>query len=400
MISRIPSRCLACSSAVTLRVQVGHELAQPVAIVCPECFTPIRLRLLLDAPPHVGVEFQENCEASDEEGQVVNVGVGFMISRARLHDELYFPVMDLPKPDEAVLQAMGDARPEGSKGPLMLDLVELLGGLPGSKDIWRALRTAYGFSRTEQDDRMRALLRKYAPDDIQDADLKIEPALAGFFVRFLSPYGDIALRRLTAECARIRLVNEGEFLRLREDFRRKRLDRMDQYVDLFDHFFRAYEEFNQALLYVRKGLPLPDDAYAPSTDFESTRMYYGEAFEVLGSHIDLLAALNNIALGRPFDQLGLISLQAYRTTDKGRRTDTLAANPELHWVVAEYDNSLRNASHHRWLRLSRDRSHLSYQEGGRGDLKTLSYADYLRQCCAITSQLMVLAALELALLTD
>ena len=63
-------------------------------------------------------------------------------------------------------------------------------------------------------------------------------------------------------------------------------------------------------------------------------------------------------------------------------------------LVSEYDNRLRNASHHRWLRLSDDRSEISFREGGNGAVRRLSYAEYLHHCCAITTQLMLLAGLQ------
>lgn len=121
---------------------------------------------------------------------------------------------------------------------------------------------------------------------------------------------------------------------------------------------------------------------------------------MLGSNIDILAAVNNILSGRPLEQLEHISLRKYRESDKGRRNETLKANPELSRLVAEYDNRLRNASHHRWLRLSHDRSEIAYQEGGNGARQTISYAEYLRRCCTLTAQLMILASVELVVLPD
>ncbi|TLY49671.1 MAG: hypothetical protein E6K53_12985 [Gammaproteobacteria bacterium] len=220
-----------------------------------------------------------------------------------------------------------------------------------------------------------------------------------FLVRFLEPDGAAKLERAVNEFRRIRDQNPLEFDRLLADFRPARWDRMDEYIDVLDHFFRAYDEFNQTLLYVRRGIPMPEDPYAPSVDFEHTKMYYGDAFEVLGSSIDLLAAANNIGSGRPFDRLNVIALQVYRGSDKGRRNETLATNPELAWLVNEYDNRLRNASHHRWLRLSDDRSEISYREGGNGAARSISYAEYLHRCCAITAQLMLLAAIEASALS-
>lgn len=400
MISRIRLRCLACQHAVTARVQVGHESVQRVSAVCPECFTPFRLRLLLDNPPSVGIEFVENCEHTEEEGRVLNIGSGFVLSRNRVHEDKYFPSLDLPKPDEATVQALENSLPVGASGPIMVDLTVLLGGLPNSIGLWRLLKNAYRFSRTGQDDRMRASLRQLFGDEVQEDEQTIEEALVNFFVRFLEPQGDHGLHRVLVEFARAREINQHEFDRLLEDFRKVRWDRMDEYMDVFDHFLRAYDEFNQTFMYVRRSLDLPDDPYAPSTDFENTRLYYGEAFEILGSHIDLLTAVNNIASDRLFDQLKLIPLSTYRGSDKGRRNEAFAGNPELAWLVAEYDNHLRNASHHRWLRLSPDRSEITYRDGGSGVIRKFSYAEYLYRCCAITVQLMLLSSIEAIVLQN
>jgi hypothetical protein len=61
---------------------------------------------------------------------------------------------------------------------------------------------------------------------------------------------------------------------------------------------------------------MPDDAVATSSDFDSTRMFYGNAFETLGSLLDLPAAVNNILLGRPFDQMATMTLAQFRTINK------------------------------------------------------------------------------------
>ncbi len=308
--------------------------------------------------------------------------------------------MDLPDLDDETVEALQNARPEGAVGPIFADLTVLLGGLPNATERWRLLRNAYRFSRTGQDDRMRVLLRQLFGDEVPEDQLSIEGALISYFVRFLEPNGGVRLRRALAEVARIREINPPEFERLRGDFLRTRSDRMDEYMDVLDHFFRAYDEFNQTMMYVRRSIDLPEDPYAPSTDFERTKLYYGEAFEVLGSNVDLLAALNNISAGRQFDQLSQISLRQYRGSDKGRRNETLNTNQELEWFVGEYDNRLRNASHHRWLRLSHDRAELTYREGGNGEIRRLGYAEYLRRCCAITAQLMMLASIEAMVLVE
>ena len=229
--------------------------------------------------------------------------------------------------------------------------------------------------------------------------LTIENALVLFFVRILEPLGEPQFERLVNEFKRANEAHRDEFLRLREEFQHKKWDRLDEYIDVFDHFFREYDEFNQALLYVRRSLPLPPNPYAASTNFENTKLYYGEAFEVLGSSIDILAGVNNILVGRSFEQLEHISLRKYRESDKGRRNETLKTNLVLSRLVAEYNNHLRNASHHRWLRLSHDRSEMMYQDGGNGPRQTISYAEYLRRCCDLTAQLMILTSVEIVVLS-
>lgn len=368
---------------------------QPVSTACPTCHTPIRLQLRLDNPPVVGVDFTENCEASEDEGMVVNVGSGFVISRQYVHEEAYFPTMYLPQPTDLELESLKAQRQPNAGGPLIVDLTVLLGGLPKARESWRLLRNAYRFFRTDQQERMVTQLVELFGEEVPQSEVTLEGAIVSFVVRFLEPTGSSKLKRALEEVARVRGGDEAEFQRLTNEFAPARWDRLDEYIDVIDHFFRAYEEFNQVLMYVRREVAMPPNPYATSTDFERTRMFYGEAFEVMGSHLDFLAAVNNIASGRPFDQLAQISLQRFRGSDKGRRAETLARNAELAWLTTEYDNRLRNASHHRWLRLSHDRSQLSYRDGGDGALITLSYAEYLHRCCAITIQLLLLASIEI-----
>ncbi|MBO9741531.1 hypothetical protein J7432_21660 [Xanthomonas axonopodis pv. begoniae] len=397
MISRVLLKCLTCSKTITARIQVGHEEDQLISSVCPHCFTPFRLKLWLDNPPHVRVEFTENCKDTDMEGEVLNIGSGFIISREKSRLDKYFPSFDLPRPSEEEYADQVGLPLLGENGPVMLDISIALGGLPKAKQVWRITYNAYQLSRLGNFQQALTLMRQNFE---MPNEMSVRQVIMNFLARVLAPNGQPTFTALMKVLARVREINDSEYHKLLEDFLPKWEDRMDQKMEVFDSFFRAYDEFNQAFLYVRRGITLPDNPYAPSTDFEHTRMYYGDAFEVFGSHIDLLAAFNNILLGRSFDQLELISLERYRGMDRGARNKTFAANPELAWLVEEYDNRLRNSSHHRWLRLSTDRSELSYREGGSGQLVRLSYAEYLFRCCAMTRQLMLLALVEWLVFAD
>lgn len=389
MISRVPLTCLACSTPITARIQIGHEDRQRLSAVCPTCFTPFSMTLDLSHPPEIVPALVDGCRLEEDDNEVaiiVNLGTGYVISRGRLHDDAYFPVVDMPKPTQDELAGFGEAR--------MIDLTIALGGMLDAQGKWRLLRNAYQHAhRGRYDLSQQALFTLYPHDNV--AEIPMEPAIATFLMRALQPQGGPRLNRLLASVRAIRGQYPDEFERLRLAFRAERDDRIDDYMEVFQHFFRAYDEFNQTLIYVRRGIDLPEDPYAPSTDFDITKLYYGEAFESLGAGLDFVVALKNVASGRAFDQLQQTDLKTYRSSDKGRRGNAIRDSEDFGVFVEEYDNHLRNASHHRWLRLSDDRSQITYRMGGNGERRSLSYAGYLLRCDRITMSLMLLASLEL-----
>jgi hypothetical protein len=175
-------------------------------------------------------------------------------------------------------------------------------------------------------------------------------------------------------------------------------ERIDEYMALLQEYFRGYGEFSQTLAYVKVGEPLGDDKYASSTDFDLTRMFYGNAFELLGSHLDLVAALFNILEGRDYDRFVQMNLAHYRTINKANRAACFAGNAALSGLVVEYDSAVRNASHHRWFKIDSKRECIAYRSGGSGALRTMSYAEYLYRCNKLMLQIMALACLDLVLL--
>lgn len=163
MISRILITCLACQKPNTARVQVGHESEQAVSFSCAHCGTDMRLKLLLDAPPHVKVIFEENCKEGNEEGKVTNIGAGFAIDKNNLHKDLYFPAFDLMKENiKAMAAAVEDIELNiDEAGPVLFDTAIALGGLPRSAEYWKFLKQALRFHNTGQNDLMEAQLNKF-----------------------------------------------------------------------------------------------------------------------------------------------------------------------------------------------------------------------------------------------
>lgn len=395
MISRTWIRCLACSKPITARIQIGHELEQPISFPCPNCGTQVQLTLILDEPPDVKIRWGDNSEPGTEEGAIINIGAGFTISKDRLHEDFYFPSFDAPRPDIQEYNI-----PPGTHGPLVLDTSVALGTLPYAEKTWRILERALRFHRTGQHANLNAQLDEFwgAPRTNEET---LENALFNFFLRFMAPNGPVWLDPLGKTLQAAGTASPQEYSRLVSHYDVDlKQDRIEAYAEIISEYFRGYGEFSQTLVYARRKLDLPPDAVATSSDFERTRMFYGNAFELIGSHLDIPAALNNIIEGRPFDQMNAMDLMQFRSINKANRTKCFSNNAELSWLVAEYDSSIRNASHHRWFKLDDARRMISYRSGGTGAIHRISYAEYLVRCNRMALQIMVLASLELVLLSS
>ncbi|MFD2029376.1 hypothetical protein ACFSKM_01720 [Ancylobacter dichloromethanicus] len=124
-----------------------------------------------------------------------------------------------------------------------------------------------------------------------------------------------------------------------------------------------FSEFSQVHHLVTANVEISDDYAAASTNFDATRMIYGNLFEAFGDNMEVLIALNNVIEGRPFDQLRTIGLAAYRQTDKAGRCRAIADNADMAAVCVEFDNQVRNASHHGGMIFDRVTGTVEYRFG-------------------------------------
>ena len=392
MINRTYVQCLTCANPITARIQVGHEAEQPLVFPCPHCGTDIKLTLILDEPPQVKILWDENCAEGSEEGKIINLGVGFTIPKDRLHQDMYFPSLDLPKPRIPI-----DPNP-GQIGTEIRDVFVSLGGLPGATKYWKIIQKALRFHRIGRTGLRDAQLDLFWGAD-KEEQREVDDAVFEFLSRMLAPGGKVLLDAVVQELRLAHDMNKSEFFRLAEHYDRDlKVDRFQAYSDIFAEYFRDYTEFNQTLVYVCNALPLPTDALATSNSFQTSKMFYGNAFEILGSHLDLPAAVNNIIAGRPYDQMKAMDLKQFRTISKASRTNCFSENAALSSFATEYDSSVRNASHHRWFKLDDSRHNILYRSGGTGALHKMSYAEYLFRCNKLTIQLMLMACWELLFL--
>lgn len=138
-----------------------------------------------------------------------------------------------------------------------------------------------------------------------------------------------------------------------------------------------------------------------SVNFKRTKMFYGEAFEVLGSNINTVSFLNNISNLRKYDvfKCEKLTFQKYLTSDKAGKMRCFEENESIFKIFGrEYDSKLRNATHHKWLKYNESSQIITYPISGSSSEKiNLSYTEYLLKTNNIVISLMLLLALELSI---
>jgi hypothetical protein len=173
--------------------------------------------------------------------------------------------------------------------------------------------------------------------------------------------------------------------------------RAERYFELMKEYFHGYDDFGQVHFHVVKGIDVPDESTVSSINFDATRMFYGSAFEAFASSVDILAYVNNLKAGRPFNQFEKLTQEEYLKLDKANRFEAFAPVPEFALMCEERDNQVRNASHHDGMRLERKTQTIRYRsgKGGSGPEHNMGYARYLARSVKLFLQAMTLLRLEI-----
>lgn len=193
------------------------------------------------------------------------------------------------------------------------------------------------------------------------------------------------------------LLRTAEFRRFCEYYNANAAQRGARYFEVMEAYFDGYHQFTQVHFDVVRGIEVNDENMASSVDFASVKKFYGDAFEALGSNVDILAFFANMIAGRAFDEFQTLTLKDYLRLDKGNRFGPIAGVAEFDQLCAERDNKLRNASHHGGTRLDAETQIISYRDGkgGQGEMQELRFVKYLEKSDRIFLQLVALFRIEI-----
>ena len=398
MIIRSFLKCLTCGQAHIVRIGMGQEDTQEHHFPCDSCREPIHIKMNIDyhniSTEVVCVENSELIPSTEEKLPIRNLDANFLIPEEDKGADFTFS--RLKQLAKIITEADKSGMIPLSKhsGPIIL-------GSPIKRPEywaeWKLLKKCWSLKRNQREklsDRKLEegsvkLYPKEPLQDIYDWQTRLMSNLGGF--EYEKKFQTI-IKSLTPVWQSEDLV---EFKKRYED--EMVITRGNHYFEILKDFFSSYDEFSQVIFLVNSGIDIDVDNQTSSVNFETTKMFYGNVFEIFSRQVELLAMMNNMILGRKHDQFGKLTLNKYRKLDNSSRCTPFGMNVSFTEISAEFDNQLRNASHHKSFQFSEKDQLISYGtgKGGTGEEQTISYSEYLRRCTRLFLQTITLFRVEL-----
>lgn len=370
---------------------MGGEPIQAHHFECRNC----RQEMGITLEDNVGMTFGPNATRAthDDSGPVVNLHPSFVFTREDIGRADAFPSLDF---GSKLVGAMLEARTRFGL-PGELSPVPELPARARVTEEWPPLRAAWSLSRNGKADLAQRRIDSFVSTaGYEDTPRSIQDWLFQFIGDLTRPYFDRLWEGLLEQLSvAVQKADFGRFVAFYDTELSAAHSR--RYFEMCKAYLGAFSEFSQVHQLVASDIPVDNGHVAASSNFDLTRMFYGNAYEAFGDNVEILTAINNLIEDRPFDQLASITIEKYRATDKAGRTRAFGDNPALSAVAAEFDNQLRNASHHGGMTFNRASGLIEYRagKGGQGDAENISYAAYLARSSRLFIQLMLLFRLEL-----
>ena len=274
MIVRYYVTCNTCDASHMLRIGLGQEHAQTHSFNCRNCAEPITVKLNLkpvDGP--AGLACIENCKLGDQrsDSYVVNLDPNFVIPEDQQGDALAFP---------RLVQMVKMTKIAEQQGSLinLSQIPEALRGFrpyrgPDYHEEWKKLHKGWSLYRNDKlklsgrilDEVSKSYYGNDPLNDMEDwvwrflfysANLEYWPRVEGILNSIKPLYKNSSMKDFS------------------EAYQKNIPARGARYFGIIRDFFSVYSEFGQVYFSVLKGMEMPSDYRASSTDFNAVRMFY------------------------------------------------------------------------------------------------------------------------------
>ncbi len=341
MINRFRTRCTTCGHNNTLRITLGTEQRQEHTFACAGCDLPTKVALDLDfrnrvsvggnlsggcpeemkgmfTQPRVVFYALENCALCEDEGTITNLDPTFLVPSDLLHKDGVFSWMFEAQRIGLVEQA--EALPK----PHINDIIQGIGGVRELKNAITALVKAWSVHRASRFDIRDKIIAEFCLRAGISEELTINSLAVLCASLFLGRTRETEIHNMVSEVNHCSGVNPTEYQKLRTRLLSNLDDLLTRQIGMLEEYSKAYDQLSQTLIYAIRDTTVDGKLIASSKDLRAVRMFYGNCFESLAAGFDLPACINNINMGRPFDQFEAMTLSQYLTINKAGRAKPFA----------------------------------------------------------------------------
>jgi len=395
------ARCEICRENYILRAGVGTEKLQLHTFDCKSCGVPISV-IVRANPPHAHFEAEENViiEEHEEENAIVfNLHPFFAFSSDEIHNLKAFPSLRYGSKIMPYLRLVPN---KNSLGIQSQDIA-LQFDVPNASNLWGTVKNIFLLQEgTGQNKRIRKAIEHYEKQRqkyfIETKVSNSKEVAFNFFDSLFYPRFEKLLEpalELTYVIKRDHTQEFSEFLEFYSSNLREQ--HLRQYLSIFSDYFKIYNQLSQMVVHSRINEEEDvDGKIVGSKSFEAVKLYYGQAYESLTSFFVVFACLNNILLGRSYDQFQSMTLNKYtKDLSKEKRANPFEQTQPFYSFADGLDSTLRNGSHH--ASIWRNGERIFYRSGGTGAQREIAYSRYLHLCNKLTIALAALFIIELEL---
>ena len=412
MVNRIHLECDTCDQGINLRAGMGAQARQIISVKCPQCNEKVGLVLLKESNKHRIKELinAKKSDNLDETAITINFHPELIYRKEFIHEDL---IMHEAKEGEflkkhAIEKDLFDyeaAIKDSIFGTPIISAFDGLGGDSKLLEDWNVIEVCWRLKDNSKDEIYNKKIKEYSRyNQIPSNSREFNDILFDFFYRFINP--NIKLyQNLEDEFEKARKSSPHNFNKVKKYY----IDELQEnhwsnYLKLFKEYFKNFDEYNRLLINTKIELH-PEEGtehfFCP-LNFDDVDMFYGNAFEYVTSHIEPLVLINNVLSGRDFNDFledNVTHIKYKNKYTKAQKSEPLKDNEVFYKFTEHFDNKIRNASHHKNLKIDKKNvDKLIYQSSPGGQKKYISYIDYIYKCNQMALSLASLLMLEIYIL--
>ncbi len=396
------AQCETCGENYILRAGVGTEKFQPHTFDCKSCGISISV-IVRANPPSAHFEPEENVVIEDSEGEnavILNLHPFFAFDSDEIHDRVAFPSLMYGSKIRPYLRLVPD---QYFMGIQTQDIARQF-GVPNAANLWTKVKNIFLLQEQEGAEKSKRVRKEIEYYEKQRqkyfSETKVSTSkevVSNFFDSLFYPRFEKILEPAIKLIYEIKRDYPQEFSEFLEFYSSNlKTQHLRQYLSIFSDYFKIYNQLSQMVVHSRIDDEDVDDKIVGSKSFEAVKLYYGQAYESITSFFVVFACLNNIFLGRTYDQFQSMTLSKYmKDVSKEKKANPFKLTHPFYTFTDGLDSTLRNGSHH--ASIWRDGEKVLYRSGGTGAQREIAYSRYLHLCNKLTISLSVLFIIELEL---